>query len=96
MRLLYRSRRDLLLESLQPISDIIQPVNSAAGLQFALQLPKGLEKPWTIKGSAAGLALRPLSAFYLEEAKIEGWLIGYASLSNEQIRTASAALMSSY
>ncbi|NHQ88407.1 PLP-dependent aminotransferase family protein [Iodobacter sp. HSC-16F04] len=96
MRLLYRSRRDLLLEKLQPISDITHPINTAAGLQFALQLPKGLEKPWTASGTTAGLALRPLSAFYQEEAKTEGWLMGYASLSNGQIIRACEALIKSY
>ncbi|MDW5418022.1 PLP-dependent aminotransferase family protein [Iodobacter sp. CM08] len=96
MRTLYRSRRDLLLESLKPLSDVLSPINTGAGLQFSVCLDAGLEQAWTSAGSAAGLALRPLSAFYLAKPKIEGWLLGYAALSNTQIRSASQTLINSF
>ncbi|MEN9658696.1 MAG: hypothetical protein RL571_2161 [Pseudomonadota bacterium] len=96
MRTLYRKRRDLLLEGLKPLSEVLSPINTGAGLQFSVCLATGLEPAWTTAGSAAGLALRPLSSFYLGEPKIECWLMGYAALSNTQIRSASQALMDSF
>ena len=93
MRLLYRSRRDLLLECLQPLAEHIQPINVNGGLQFAVELTAGKESAWTAAGIAQGLTLRPLSQFYLGESKKEGWLLGYAALSNNEIRIASNTLI---
>ncbi len=88
MRLLYRSRRDLLVECLQPLASVIQPVNVNGGLQFAVEVDQNREPQWTAAGQAQGLALRPLSQFYLGEIQKSGWLLGYASLSNMQISSA--------
>ncbi|QZA77783.1 PLP-dependent aminotransferase family protein [Deefgea tanakiae] len=88
MRLLYRSRRDLLLACLQPLSQLIQPVNVNGGLQFAVEIAQHKEATWTAAGLAKGLALRPLSQFYFDDVKKTGWLLGYASLSNTQISAA--------
>ena len=88
MRLLYRSRRDLLVSCLQPLASQIQPININGGLQFAVEVTAGKESAWTAAGIAQGLALRPLSQFYLGTKKKEGWLLGYASLNNIQISSA--------
>ncbi|WP_288841681.1 PLP-dependent aminotransferase family protein [uncultured Deefgea sp.] len=88
MRVLYRSRRDLLLTALQPLSGLIQTVNVNGGLQFAVEVDHHREPQWTAAGQAQGLALRSLSQFYLGERKKSGWLLGYASLSNIQINSA--------
>ncbi|WP_374758521.1 PLP-dependent aminotransferase family protein [uncultured Deefgea sp.] len=88
MRVLYRSRRDLLLTGLQPLSELIQTVNVNGGLQFAVEVDHQREPQWTAAGQAQGLALRPLSQFYFGERKKSGWLLGYASLSNIQINSA--------
>ena len=88
MRLLYRSRRDLLVECLQPLASVMQPVNVNGGLQFAVELAPQKEAQWTAAGHAQGLALRPLSQFYYDKVQKSGWLLGYASLSNIQISSA--------
>ncbi|MGL4996631.1 MAG: PLP-dependent aminotransferase family protein, partial [Deefgea sp.] len=80
MRMLYRCRRDLLVECLQPLASVIQPVNVNGGLQFAVEVDHSREPQWTAAGQAQGLALRPLSQFYLGEIQKSGWLLGYASL----------------
>ncbi|MBM5572223.1 MULTISPECIES: MocR-like pyridoxine biosynthesis transcription factor PdxR [Deefgea] len=88
MRLLYRSRRDLLVDCLQPLASVIRPVNVNGGLQFAVEIEAERESQWTAAGQAQGLALRPLSQFYYDKVEKNGWLLGYAALSNIQISTA--------
>ncbi|MGL4996529.1 MAG: hypothetical protein ACRC6G_10220, partial [Deefgea sp.] len=55
---------------------------------FAVEIDRCRETQWTAAGQAQGLALRPLSQFYLGEIQKSGWLLGYASLSNIQISDA--------
>jgi GntR family transcriptional regulator/MocR family aminotransferase len=93
IRTLYRSRRDLLVDCLRPAEDLIQAVNTSGGLQFAVQIPPDIAQAWTQAGQAQGLALRPLQPFYQGETEIAGWLLGYAALSNENIRMASNTLL---
>jgi GntR family transcriptional regulator/MocR family aminotransferase len=86
MRTLYKSRRDLLLNELARHCPQLTPINTSGGLQFPVCAPAGMEPAWTATGHAQGLALRPLANFYAAQPKLEGWLMGYASLSNDQIR----------
>ncbi|WP_410499947.1 PLP-dependent aminotransferase family protein [Chitinibacter sp. S2-10] len=86
MRTLYKSRRDLLVTELAQHCPQLKPINTSGGLQFAVKAPAGNERNWTIKGNQQGLRLRPLSQFYLGHPTIEGWLMGYSSLSNDEIR----------
>lgn len=86
MRLLYRSRRDLLLAQLAEQCPQLTPIHTGAGLQCSALLPPGGEARWTNVANLQGLGLRPLRPFYLGEADREGWLLGYAGLDNGTLR----------
>ncbi|WP_373974090.1 PLP-dependent aminotransferase family protein [Chitinibacter sp. SCUT-21] len=94
MRTLYKSRRDLLISELAQHCPQLLPLHTSAGLQFTVRIPQGKESEWTNAGLARGLALRPLSQFFSQTPSIEGWLMGYASLSNDQIRLQANTLAS--
>jgi GntR family transcriptional regulator / MocR family aminotransferase len=85
-RLLYQSRRDLLLQELAEHCPQLTPIHSGAGLQCAALLPAGGEARWTLAANALGLGLRPLAQFYLGEPKLEGWLLGFGCLDNQTLR----------
>ncbi|WP_028448299.1 MocR-like pyridoxine biosynthesis transcription factor PdxR [Chitinibacter tainanensis] len=86
MRLLYQRRRDILLASLAEHCPALSVRHHSAGLQCAVYTPPGCEAGWTALGRAQGLPLRPLAQFYAGPPDREGWLMGYAALSNEEIR----------
>lgn len=94
MRTLYKSRRDLLIAQLAEHCPQLTPVNTSGGLQFAVWCPPSCEAEWTATGIAQGLPMRPLSQFYLGEKAREGFLMGYSSLSNDQIRLQAHTLAS--
>ncbi|QLI81253.1 PLP-dependent aminotransferase family protein [Chitinibacter fontanus] len=86
MRTLYKSRRDLLMAQLAEHCPQLTPINTSGGLQFAVWCPAGCEAKWATAGIAQGLPMRPLSKFYLGEQQGEGFLMGYSSLNNDEIR----------
>ncbi|HEX2010832.1 MAG TPA: PLP-dependent aminotransferase family protein, partial [Roseateles sp.] len=92
MRKLYRQRRWALLEALQPLRDWLLPQPSPGGLQLAALLPPGEEAARTRAAAAAGIATPPLSRLYLSAPRQDGWLLGYAALTPEEIRQAARAL----
>jgi GntR family transcriptional regulator/MocR family aminotransferase len=92
MRQLYRSRRDLLLECLGPFDDVVTPLASETGLQFAMRVPAELEAAVHAQATDAGLVLRRLSTLHLGEVHAPGWLMGFAALENQVIREATARL----
>ena len=57
-RLLYQSRRDLLLAELAEHCPGLTPIHSGAGLQCAVLLPPGGEARWTNDANTCGLGLR--------------------------------------
>lgn len=85
-RLLYQSRRDLLLAELAVHCPELTPIHSGAGLQCAVLLPPGGEARWTDSANALGLGLRPLRQFYLGTPTREGWLLGFGCLDNQTLR----------
>ncbi|MGN4984047.1 PLP-dependent aminotransferase family protein, partial [Aeromonas dhakensis] len=85
-RLIYQSRRDLLLAELASHCPALTPIHGGAGLQCAVRLPPGGEARWTEAANAEGLGLRPLGQFYLGPPTQEGWLLGFASLDNQTLR----------
>lgn len=92
MRQLYHSRRDLLLSEIEKRLDgWLQPLPATGGLKLAAWLPKGKEAKFTRAAARLGVVTPGLSGQYLETAK-DGWLLGFAALSNEEIRTGVAAL----
>ena len=85
VRPLYRSRRDLLWSELARHCPELTPLRADSGLQCAALLPRGGESRWTSSGNALGLGLRPLSGCYLGSERQEGWLLGYAAVSNARL-----------
>lgn len=86
MRLLYSSRRDLLLEQIgRKLGSWLTPVASSGGLQLTALLPEGRELILTRQASALGVATPSLSALYLRTPERDGWVLGYAGLKNEEI-----------
>ncbi|MDR3428171.1 PLP-dependent aminotransferase family protein [Silvimonas sp.] len=92
MRLLYRSRRDCMLQALAPLGELLQPTGFASGLQFAGLVQPGQEAPLTAAARRSGLALRDLHYAHLGPITREGWLLGYAGLNHEEIRDAAGRL----
>ena len=85
-RLVYQSRRDLLLAELAEHCPRLTPVHSGAGLQCAVLLPAGGEARWTEVANARGLGLRPLRQYHLAPPTREGWLLGFGCLDNQTLR----------
>ncbi len=97
MRLLYASRRALLLDRLEAARLDwlrLQPQLSGGGLQLAVHLPPGQEATLTRRAAARGVATPSLSALYMGNTRQDGWLLGFAALQNEDIIDAVARLMS--
>jgi GntR family transcriptional regulator/MocR family aminotransferase len=92
MRQLYHSRRDLLLSEIgNRLDGWLEPLPASGGLKLATWLPRGKEEKFTRSAARLGVATPGLSAQYLETPK-DGWLLGFAGLSNEQIREGVAIL----
>ncbi|MGY3859067.1 MocR-like pyridoxine biosynthesis transcription factor PdxR [Aeromonas intestinalis] len=85
-RLVYQSRRDLLLRELAEHCPTLTPIHSGAGLQCAVLLPAGGEARWTDAANALGLGVRPLGQFHLGAPSREGWLLGFGCLDNQTLR----------
>ncbi len=85
-RLIYQSRRDLLLSELASHCPQVTPVYSGAGLQCTVLLPVGGEARWTTSANTSGIGLRPLGQFYLGPPGLEGWLLGFGALDNQTLR----------
>jgi GntR family transcriptional regulator/MocR family aminotransferase len=89
MRQLYRQRRELLLQACQQhLAPWLRPQPSAGGLQLAALLPAGEEARWTRAAAARGVLTPSLRALYAEPdgpAAQDGWLLGYAALTPDEI-----------
>lgn len=92
MRQLYRSRRDVLLDALHTQVPWARPMPSVGGLQVGVMLPPGTEAALTRQAAARGIATPSLSALYQGAHKVDGWLLGFAALQPEEIRTAVQTL----
>lgn len=87
MRQLYHSRRDRLLEQIeQRLSPWITPIASGGGLQITVKL-KGQQNEARLTAMAAhrGLLLPRLSPLYAGPASQQGWMLGFAALTPDEI-----------
>jgi GntR family transcriptional regulator/MocR family aminotransferase len=94
MRKIYREKHDLVLECLRPLIERyhIRLHGEHAGLHVVLELPEegiGEDKLLEIAGQA-GIRLYGIGTHYLQEQtpteKIQGILLGYSNLSEEDIK----------
>ena len=90
-RALYKSRHDLLIEGLRPMMDICKISGEHAGVHLLLTFHNGMSEEELIqRAEAEDIRVYGLSDYCIQE-KYEGnatILLGYANLSEEQIREA--------
>ena len=85
MRQLYHSRRDRLLEQIeQRLSPWITPIASGGGLQLTVTVQKD-EARLTALATQQGLLLPRLSPLYAGHASQQGWMLGFAALTPDEI-----------
>jgi GntR family transcriptional regulator / MocR family aminotransferase len=85
MRRLYHHRRDLLLAELQRRVPWCHPFGTAAGLQLTVTLPRGREASLTCAAGRAGVVTPPLADLSVTRPRTDGWLLGFAALSDDAI-----------
>jgi GntR family transcriptional regulator/MocR family aminotransferase len=85
MRRLYHHRRDLLLAELARQVPWCRPLGTAAGLQLTVTLPRGREASLTRAAARAGVVTQRLADLCVSRPRADGWLLGFAALSDEAI-----------
>jgi len=85
MRRLYHHRRDLLLAELARRAPWCRPFGTAAGLQLTVTLPRGREAALTRAAARAGVVTPRLADLCVSRPRVDGWLLGFAALSDEAI-----------
>jgi GntR family transcriptional regulator/MocR family aminotransferase len=85
MSRLYHHRRDVLLTELAQHVPWCHPFTAAAGLQLAVTLPRGREGRLTRAAARAGVVTPRIGGFFLSRARFDGWLLGFAALSDDAI-----------
>lgn len=91
MRQLYSRRRQRLVELILATfgEGWLGNFNSNAGLHLILQLPAGVDDIAIARqANEAALLVRPLSRYFVEEKKISGLLLGFASIDEEEMTPA--------
>lgn len=92
MRALYRSRRDILLETLQRrLRGRADVAGSDAGLRLSVFI-HGSDRRASERAARAGLDVPPLSRLYCGAQPRNGLVLGYAALSPGAIRSGVEAL----
>jgi GntR family transcriptional regulator/MocR family aminotransferase len=85
MRRLYRHRRDVLLDQVARHIPWCRPLQTAAGLQLAVTLPRGSEGVLTRAARRVGIVTPGLSGLCLSRPRLDGWVLGFAALSDDAI-----------
>src|SRR5262249_32615531 len=88
MRLLYRERRDALIEALKSaLGDLLQVGVPEAGMHLVAWLPQGRSaRPVTQRATAYGLRLLPISVNRPPAPPRDGLMLGFASDTSEALR----------
>ncbi len=89
MRVLYRERRDALVEALQgEAGSSLEVLNSEAGMHLVALLPRGIsDTRASQKAAAQGISAMPLSSTYLKPASRGGLILGYGNVETKEIRS---------
>lgn len=97
MQRLYARRRARLLDELQSAcGSWLEPLPSVAGLHVAARLTTGrAEGPVIAQALAAGVAVRPLGAYYSAPPTVPGLVFGYGNISETDLVAGIRALAAS-
>jgi GntR family transcriptional regulator/MocR family aminotransferase len=88
-RVVYRRRRDRLLERLAVELPELQVEGVAAGVHFVLRLPAGVDDVAVSEDArAAGIRVPPLSAYRIEPSTDGGLVVGYGRLHEDAVTPA--------
>ena len=96
MRLLYRERRNALVEALtRELGNRLDITVPEAGLHLVAWLPSGMSAQAAAHRAAAyGLHVLPISQFSLRPLQRDGLLLGFASASPQELRAGVQTLAS--
>ena len=96
MRLLYRERRNALVEALtRELGNVLDITVPEAGLHLVAWLPSGMSAQAAAHRAAAhGLHMLPISQFSLRPLQRDGLLLGFASTSPQELRAGVHTLAS--
>ena len=94
MRVLYRERRDTLIEAVQgELGDLVALGPSEGGMHMVMWLPDGIDALEVQRRAAQrGIDAIPVSAFAIERDPGPGLVLGYAHLDTARIRAACREL----
>ncbi|MGH2382574.1 MAG: PLP-dependent aminotransferase family protein [Candidatus Limnocylindria bacterium] len=95
MRLLYRRRRDALVEALATHTPMLRVTGTAAGLHLLAWLPPGLDEAVILeRASQVGLHLYGMEPHRVRPGSPGGLIFGYANLTEPEIDTGVRLLAS--
>jgi GntR family transcriptional regulator / MocR family aminotransferase len=88
MRLLYGERRNTLIEALtRELGDILDVAVPEAGMHLVAWLPSGMSAQAAAHRAAAhGLHILPISKFSMRSLQRDGLVLGFASVSPQELR----------
>ena len=96
MRTIYKSKRDVLMEEMKKLSSICQVSGDRAGVHLLVRFTGNMTEKTAIRQAArVGIKVYGLSEYYIRPMKGSGSatvLMGYANLTEEEIREAVALL----
>ena len=94
MRLLYRERRNALVDALtRELGDMLDVTVPEAGMHLVAWLPSGMSAQAAAQRAAAsGLHMLPISHFSLRSLQRDGLLLGFASASPQELRAGAQTL----
>jgi len=95
LRKLYKSRRDALTGELQPaLGSEYRITGQTTGLFITLWLPEQIDECAVMKeAEALGVRVYPLSSHYMRQERRSGFIVGYGSMTEEQISEGAGRLV---
>ena len=98
MRVFYRNKRRLLVEALAPLSDRFRIIGEAAGHHLTMQSVAGLSEAELCRRALQhGVRVYPVSPYFMGPCPYSDMvLLGFGTLSNDEIRRGAAALIDAW